>query len=701
MVRTPSLSISSGEMDREKATQTLSSAFASMMAVGAPYQTSRNPFAASASQLKIDDGSDSRQGRSSSSLRNNDERSQRKSRRFSAFSRSGRSISPFRFGSKKRSSSANRLKIDPDDDAGAENGNRSEREKDSDTESVMSSASGIIPRNSAFYNHDDDDDDDLDASLPHSHRRHHPASLHGSESQLPQSGSSTSLASTTQPLEDAHGAEADVESDDEEDSSDLDAKHSSTNGDEADKDDEDDPDDIDPIVLDNTIYNAEYLTSHEHWHGAKSEDGQPHFETYEDEDLERDDEHITAPNVVLSEDQVSTFLQRRGSKMLTLTTSRPRYERNRCTIGISHGDADAAAKRSKRPKRYVVASDGSEESSYAVEWTIGTVLRDGDEMLVVSVMETDTKLDALDPTHEEASARMEHQRIRQAMASVLAKQATHLLERTRLEVKISCQAIHAKNSRHMLLDLIDFYEPTMVVVGSRGLGSLKGILLGSTSHYLVQKSSAPVMVARKRLKLPALPRGKGDVVESVRARHMRLDQASIEKVSNVGEDAASVDKDAQGEDAGGDDSSPDNENGSADKADSAAKGAAATTGEKIPASTAATTSAPPRDTSPAPSKPVSSDGSPKLQRKGSKAGPTAIPHTSLEGEAETRIQIQQRKEEAARLHEGDKKRHAFGHHSHHLKTSKSPNSDDDTDPTDDDAKHSKPAQMIDAAAKKE
>ena len=50
----------------------------------------------------------------------------------------------------------------------------------------------------------------------------------------------------------------------------------------------------------------------------------------------------------------------------------------------------------------------------------------------------------------------------------------------------------------MLLDLIDFLEPTMAIVGSRGLGQLKGILLGSTSHYLVQKSSVPVMVSKAR-----------------------------------------------------------------------------------------------------------------------------------------------------------------------------------------------------------
>lgn len=699
MVRTPSISLSSSEKDKDKATQTLSSAFASMIAVGAPHQTSRNAFGVS--QLKVDDGSSSESRRShrsgSTSSKQDDERSQKKSKRLSAFGRSGRSVSPFRFGSRKRSSSASRLKINPDDDTGSESGTRSERERDSDNDSVISSASGITPRNSAFYH--PDDEEDLDPAAPHSHRRLAPASSNETEAQLPTSASSASIASSIHMNDDPHGVEADAESDDGSDISDIDSKHLSANGASSAADltteDEDDLDDdeMDSIVLDNTLYNAGCLTAHEHWIAdGKSEDAHHHFETYEDEDLERDDEHITAPNVVLSEDQVSTFLQRRSSKMLSLSTSRPRFERNRCTITISHGDADAAAKASKRPKRYVVASDGSEESSYAVEWTIGTVLRDGDEMLVVSVMETDTKLDALDPKHEEVSARMEHQRIRQAMASVLAKQATHLLERTRLEVKISCQAIHAKNARHMLLDLIDFYEPTMVVVGSRGLGSLKGILLGSTSHYLVQKSSAPVMVARKRLKLPSLPRGKGDVVESVRARHMRLDQASIEKVSNAGEDDDDDDehKNGTGDHGPNEDDTPESE------ADAKDVLALPSTGQEASGSVSAAPSTPPSaatmldETSPSSQGPKSGgDASPKLHRKSSKTGPTAIPHTSLERQAETRVQIQQRKEEAAKLHEGDKRRHYFPHHSDHLRTSKSPDqpqSEDETDPTDDDAK---------------
>lgn len=273
------------------------------------------------------------------------------------------------------------------------------------------------------------------------------------------------------------------------------------------------------------------------------------------------DPHSRLPNVILPSSFKPNEAKRQGSKWVssggtgsnayTLVATRPTFAKNRCTITLRHGEYEEAVKRreaggSRGPKRWIVASDGSEESSYAIEWTIGTVLRDGDETLVVSIMETSEKLDK--KTHSESASakafQKENQQIRQDMAVRLARQATSLLQRTRLAVKISCQALHAKHSRHMLLDLIDFYEPTMVIVGSRGLGSLKGILLGSTSHYLVQKSSVPVMVARKRLQLPALPRGRADVVSSVRRRHMRLDEAAIEKKSKVAEEEGEGDDDS-------------------------------------------------------------------------------------------------------------------------------------------------------------
>jgi len=163
-------------------------------------------------------------------------------------------------------------------------------------------------------------------------------------------------------------------------------------------------------------------------------------------------------------------------------------------------------------------------------------LRDGDEMAVVNVTENESKLDPADGNHVDRIAKLRSQQDRQTLAFLLVKQVTGLLQRTKLNVKVVCQAWHAKNARHTLLDLIDYRNPMMVIVGSRGLTRLKGILLGSTSHYLIQKSSVPVMVARRRLKRPAK---KAAHLSTHRAR-VSLAEAAIDKVG-----PGTVDKDVE------------------------------------------------------------------------------------------------------------------------------------------------------------
>lgn len=63
--------------------------------------------------------------------------------------------------------------------------------------------------------------------------------------------------------------------------------------------------------------------------------------------------------------------------LLPHSTSRPVFQRDRCTITVTQGHPDSCG---RRKRRYVVGSDLSDESRYAVEWGIGTVLRDGDEL---------------------------------------------------------------------------------------------------------------------------------------------------------------------------------------------------------------------------------------------------------------------------------------------------------------------------------
>ena len=48
----------------------------------------------------------------------------------------------------------------------------------------------------------------------------------------------------------------------------------------------------------------------------------------------------------------------------------------------------------------------------------------------------------------------------------------------------------------VILDFADSIEADLVVMGSRGLGVVKGVLLGSVSQYIVEQSKCPVLVVK-------------------------------------------------------------------------------------------------------------------------------------------------------------------------------------------------------------
>ncbi|KAI9714285.1 MAG: hypothetical protein M1820_000246 [Bogoriella megaspora] len=196
----------------------------------------------------------------------------------------------------------------------------------------------------------------------------------------------------------------------------------------------------------------------------------------------------------------------------------------------------------RRQRVYLVATDLSEEAAYALEWTIGTVLRDGDTLLAVYVVDEETGtggeassveigegasavkdtasiVGALPQASESGSAgpsplgnarasskapeiptMSKAERERRHAAQEVCDRCVKLLRKTRLQVRVIVEVFHCKSPKHMITEVIDFLEPTLVILGSRGRSALKGVLLGSFSNYLVTKSSVPVMVARKRLR---------------------------------------------------------------------------------------------------------------------------------------------------------------------------------------------------------
>lgn len=201
----------------------------------------------------------------------------------------------------------------------------------------------------------------------------------------------------------------------------------------------------------------------------------------------------------------------------------------------------------KRQRMYLVATDISPEAEYALEWTIGTVLRDGDTLFAVYAADEEaagvggdggveighgaenvkdtakiirdlpatTNANTVSPTAgpsplaqsatpdsprgthgSHSSAESERRRA----VEDITERCVRLLRKTRLQVRVVVEVFHCKSPRHMITELIDFLSPTLVIIGSRGRSAVKGVLLGSFSNYLVTKSSVPVMVARKKLR---------------------------------------------------------------------------------------------------------------------------------------------------------------------------------------------------------
>ncbi|GBF63687.1 hypothetical protein TMEN_6331 [Trichophyton mentagrophytes] len=253
---------------------------------------------------------------------------------------------------------------------------------------------------------------------------------------------------------------------------------------------------------------------------------------------------------------------------------------NRVIRTIVRGDfakmQEEAEQGLRRTRSYLVATDLSEESVYALEWTIGTILRDGDTMYAIyaideensssSAKPSETDLPSVTPisdgykavldmmttmhsqtggrakaptrpsssfpsphvstTHlpgsasdkekekdickekglESATGSVDSRALSKAEADRahaidgLTQTCVRLMRKTKLQVRVAVEVIHCKSPKHLITEAIDALEPTLVILGSRGRSALKGVLLGSFSNYLVTKSSAPVMVARKKLK---------------------------------------------------------------------------------------------------------------------------------------------------------------------------------------------------------
>ena len=145
--------------------------------------------------------------------------------------------------------------------------------------------------------------------------------------------------------------------------------------------------------------------------------------------------------------------------------------------------------------RVLVATDGSECAEMAVDLAANIDWPAGTEIVVAQAVETEVTLAGdlwsralLDGAADIKSAR-------RAEAQQLVQDVGERLARPGLDVRIVVLEGRAATA---IVDQARSMAADLVIVGSRGHGTIEAMLLGSVSAEVVDHSPAPVLVARRR-----------------------------------------------------------------------------------------------------------------------------------------------------------------------------------------------------------
>ncbi|CAO3642284.1 unnamed protein product [Cunninghamella blakesleeana] len=172
-------------------------------------------------------------------------------------------------------------------------------------------------------------------------------------------------------------------------------------------------------------------------------------------------------------------------------------------------------------RKYLVACDFSEESLYALEWTMGTILRDQDELHIVTVSNHEDNQEIAKEYDLNLEKEMDLN-----LDAAIEETKKRLSKMMLYDIKVVFHSMVGR-VKDAIKSLIYNLELTMVICGCRGRGTMKGWIMGSVSTYLVHKSIVPVTVVRlgkkkkphRRHLVTAKP-----LSESVRTGNLQVDE---------------------------------------------------------------------------------------------------------------------------------------------------------------------------------
>ncbi|XP_005097850.2 universal stress protein YxiE [Aplysia californica] len=144
----------------------------------------------------------------------------------------------------------------------------------------------------------------------------------------------------------------------------------------------------------------------------------------------------------------------------------------------------------------IIAVDGSEHSEYAFEWYCKFIYKDDDEVTLLNIPEVNPTVHSKSPNVAlvapeimVAMARQEHDKINAEMQKFADKLKQH-------KIGGKVKTIVASKPGEGIIKAAEETHADLIVLGSRGKGTVRRTLMGSVSDYVVHHAHVPVIVCK-------------------------------------------------------------------------------------------------------------------------------------------------------------------------------------------------------------
>ena len=132
-------------------------------------------------------------------------------------------------------------------------------------------------------------------------------------------------------------------------------------------------------------------------------------------------------------------------------------------------------------KKIIVPADGSENGKRALEHALAIVKRNDAELILVHVANIVSAISNFDQTP--------------ISGGYVSEQIAEDMEDVPADMKVKC-VFEVGSPGPAVLAVAKKYDADLIVMGSRGLGPLKGLFMGSVSSYVTSHSTCPVLIVK-------------------------------------------------------------------------------------------------------------------------------------------------------------------------------------------------------------